>query len=70
MRGVSIGATNKTYPDFEAMVENIVTGFREAEKFKNFDYYELNISCPNLLNLQNLKEKLDSSSGLTKRFHN
>ena len=65
-RGVSIGATNKPYPDFEAMVENIVAGFVEAEKFNNFDYYELNISCPNLLNLENLKEKLDSSSGLTK----
>ena len=65
-RGVSIGATNKVYPDFEAMVENIVAGFVEAEKFNNFDYYELNISCPNLHNLENLEEKLDSSSGLTK----
>ncbi len=66
MRGISIGATNKPYSDFEAMMENIVAGFREAEKFKDFDYYELNISCPNLLNLQNLKEQLASSSGLTK----
>lgn len=66
MRGISIGATNKAYPDFSAMVENIVAGFVEAEKFKDFDYYELNISCPNLLNLQNLKEQLASSSGLTK----
>jgi len=66
MRGVSIGATNKPYPDFEAMLENLVAGFREAEKFNNFDYYELNISCPNLLNLQNLKEQLASPSGLTK----
>ncbi|MEK7645834.1 MAG: dihydroorotate dehydrogenase (quinone), partial [Patescibacteria group bacterium] len=66
IRGVSIGATNKVYIDFETMIENIVAGFVEAEKFKNFDYYELNISCPNLRNLENLKEKLDSSVGLTK----
>ncbi|MEK7576457.1 MAG: dihydroorotate dehydrogenase (quinone) [Patescibacteria group bacterium] len=64
LRGVSIGATNKAYPDFNAMVENLVAGFRDAERFKNFDYYELNISCPNLLNLQNLKEQLASSAGL------
>ena len=66
IRGVSIGATNRPYSDFSAMVENIVAGFQQAEKFKNFDYYELNISCPNLLNIQNLKEQLASSSGLTK----
>lgn len=64
--GVSIGATNKPYPDFDFMVQDLVEGFRLAEKFKNFDYYELNISCPNLLNIQNLKEQLTSPSGLTK----
>jgi dihydroorotate dehydrogenase subfamily 2 len=62
--GVSIGATNKPYPDFTAMLQDIVNGFHDAENFKNFDYYELNISCPNLLNLQNLKEQLDTPSGL------
>jgi dihydroorotate dehydrogenase len=66
IRGVSIGATNKSYPDFSAMIENLVAGFRDAEQFDNFKYYELNISCPNLLNVQNLKEQLASPSGLAK----
>jgi dihydroorotate dehydrogenase subfamily 2 len=63
-RGVSIGATNRVYPDFESMLENLVEGFRDAEQFHNFDYYELNISCPNLTNLQNLKTSLASPEGL------
>ncbi|MDP3800175.1 MAG: dihydroorotate dehydrogenase (quinone) [bacterium] len=62
--GISIGATNKPYSSFEDMVENLVSGFRDAENFNNFNYYELNISCPNLLNIQNLNNKLDSHSGL------
>lgn len=65
-RGVSIGATNKAYQDFEAMVENLLEGFRDAERFDNFDYYELNISCPNLSNIKNLKEQIASPSGLKK----
>ncbi len=64
--GVSIGATNKPYNDFESMLENLVAGFKDAENFKNFDYYELNISCPNLSNIQNLKEQIASPSGLRK----
>ncbi len=64
VRGVSIGATNKPYPDFHAMIANLVEGFRDAEKFHNFDFYELNISCPNLQNLQNLKEQIASPTGL------
>ncbi|MEK7629696.1 MAG: dihydroorotate dehydrogenase (quinone) [Patescibacteria group bacterium] len=64
LRGVSIGATNKPYASFDSMVENLVTGFYDAENFKNFNYYELNISCPNLQNIQNLENKLDSPSGL------
>jgi dihydroorotate dehydrogenase subfamily 2 len=63
--GVSIGATNKPYADFEAMLEDIANGFREAENFKNFDYYELNISCPNLSNIQNLKTQIASPVGLS-----
>ncbi|MBP6060836.1 MAG: dihydroorotate dehydrogenase (quinone) [Candidatus Pacebacteria bacterium] len=63
--GVSIGATNKPYADFEAMLTDLVDGFRQAENFKNFDYYELNISCPNLLNIQNLKTQIGSPVGLT-----
>ncbi len=63
--GVSIGATNKPYADFEAMLADLLEGFREAENFKNFDYYELNISCPNLLNIQNLKTQISSPAGLS-----
>lgn len=69
-RGVSIGATNKLYPDFENMLKDLVAGFFEAENIENFDYYELNISCPNLLNLQNLKEQLATSRGLTQALKN
>ena len=65
-RGVSIGSTNKPYANFQEMLQDIESGFREAENFNNFDYYELNISCPNLLNLQNLKEQLASPTGLQK----
>lgn len=65
-RGVSIGATNKVYPDFDSMVDNLVEGFRDAEQFHNFDYYELNISCPNLTNVQNLTPSLASPAGLAK----
>lgn len=64
--GVSVGATNKVYPDFDSMLADLTAGFRDAEKFKDFDYYELNISCPNLLNLKNLKEQIASPSGLAK----
>jgi len=66
LRGVSIGATNKPYADVDAMIEGLVAGFRDAERFPTFEYYELNISCPNLLNIQNLREQLASASGLTK----
>lgn len=63
-RGVSIGATNRAYADFSEMLENIVAGFRAAERSSLFDYYELNISCPNLQNLTNLKPELASPAGL------
>lgn len=62
--GISIGTTNKPYSSFEEMVDNLIEGFRDAENFNNFSYYELNISCPNLQNIQNLNNKLDSPSGL------
>lgn len=64
IRGVSIGSTNRAYLDFAEMVEDVVSGFQAAETCSRFDYYELNISCPNLRNLENLKEQLASPSGL------
>ncbi len=63
-RGVSIGATNKPYPDFNALLEGLKNGFLDAERFNNFNYYELNISCPNLLNIKNLEEQLGTPTGL------
>jgi len=65
LRGVSIGATNKPYPNFTAMIEDIVAGFKEADAFKDFDFYELNISCPNLQNVKNLDIQIDSPLGLS-----
>ncbi|TXH06970.1 MAG: dihydroorotate dehydrogenase (quinone) [Candidatus Moraniibacteriota bacterium] len=65
-RGVSIGATNRPYPDFSALIADIVDGFRTAERFAGFDYYELNISCPNLVNLRDVKPEIGSPEGLSR----
>lgn len=64
IRGVSIGVTNKAYDTFEEMIDNLILGFREAELFDDFDYYELNISCPNLRNIKSLTGELASPKGL------
>lgn len=64
MRGVSVGATNKPYADFASMIANLVEGFRLADRYDTFDYFELNISCPNLLNTRNLNGSLASVDGL------
>lgn len=69
LSGVSIGSTNKPYNGFEEMLDNLIEGFNDAERFNNFDYYELNISCPNLTNIKNLKEHLSSASGLKKTLN-
>lgn len=51
--GISIGATNSPFVcDPEAQVEDILKSFRllmEHPKGKQFAYYELNISCPNVV---------------------
>jgi dihydroorotate dehydrogenase subfamily 2 len=64
IRGVSIGVTNKAYESYEEMINNLIVGFQEAEKFDTFDFYELNISCPNLRNIKHLTEQLASKEGL------
>ncbi len=50
--GISIGATNSPFVcDPEAQVKDILKSFRlltEHSKGKQFAYYELNISCPNV----------------------
>jgi dihydroorotate dehydrogenase len=61
--GLSIGSTNQTYKKIEDMAEDIYLSFVEALKVDYFDYYELNISCPNLINVENLKEKFDDPIG-------
>lgn len=63
--GLSIGATNKPYENIEFMIEDICLSFKKASVVNYFDYYELNISCPNLINSENLKDKLDDSTGFT-----
>lgn len=61
--GISIGSTNKIYKKIEDMIEDIYFSFEKLLKYNNFDYIELNISCPNLINLENLKDKLDDPLG-------
>lgn len=63
--GISIGATNKAYKTFTDMVEEIAQGFIKASKIPGADYYELNISCPNLINIQNIEKRFDTPTGLT-----
>ncbi len=63
-RGVSIGATNKPYHTYQDMVDDIVSGFTLADTFDTFDYFELNISCPNLKNIKNLPLQISSPEGL------
>jgi dihydroorotate dehydrogenase subfamily 2 len=62
--GISIGSTNKTYKDLEEMAGDIITSFQRTLKEDYFTYFELNISCPNLINSENLTEKFDSPNGL------
>lgn len=61
--GLSIGSTNQAYKKIEDMVEDVCLSFEQALKVDYFDYYELNISCPNLINVENLKEKFDDPVG-------
>ncbi|MDP1688654.1 MAG: quinone-dependent dihydroorotate dehydrogenase [bacterium] len=70
LRGVSIGATNKVYQDFTAMLTDLILGFVEAETFNNFDYYELNISCPNVTNINNISNLISSPVGLNQTLEN
>jgi dihydroorotate dehydrogenase len=64
VRGVSIGVTNKFYNNYEEMINNLIEGFKVADSFKNFDYYEFNISCPNLRNITNIEQKINTPSGI------
>ena len=49
--GISIGRTNSiTLDTLEKSIQDIVSAFKEAKKTKvNNSYFELNISCPNII---------------------
>jgi len=61
--GISIGSTNMPYKNIESMIEDVSQSFEKVIKEDSFDYYELNISCPNLTNVENLKDKFDEPLG-------
>lgn len=62
--GLSIGSTNQPYKKVEDMIEDISQSFKRVLPLDYFDYFELNISCPNLINVENLKDKFDEPIGL------
>lgn len=64
--GLSIGSTNKKYNIFSEIVDDIYYAVKKVNESKNFEYFELNISCPNLINLSGIDEKMDSPEGLLK----
>jgi len=63
--GISIGSTNKRYESFQEVVEEITNAFEAALKVNYFRYYELNISCPNLIHVAHLSRKIDDPDGFT-----
>jgi dihydroorotate dehydrogenase subfamily 2 len=62
--GISIGSTNKKYGSFIEIINDIEGGFIKANTHEGFQYFELNISCPNLVNLENIAERVDTPAGL------
>jgi len=46
------------------MANDIVSSFTEVVKVNYFDYYEINISCPNLIN-SSFKNTFDTQEGLS-----
>lgn len=62
--GISIGSTNKGYTNIEEMADDILFSFQKVIEENYFDYYELNISCPNLINSENITNKFDTPEGL------
>lgn len=64
--GISIGSTNRPYPSFDAVVADIVSGFQKAIEHPLFSYFELNISCPNLIHVTSFQERPDTPEGLAR----
>ncbi len=64
--GVSIGATNKKFHSLDELIDDIFQSFTYALTQDCIDYFELNISCPNLINTESLPEKPESPNGFKK----
>jgi dihydroorotate dehydrogenase subfamily 2 len=62
--GISIGSTNRMYGNIKEMIEDVFLSFDKVLTENYFDYFELNISCPNLVNTENLPNKFDTPEGL------
>lgn len=62
--GISISSTNRPYESFEELIDEIVKAFEAVLSTNYFQYYELNISCPNLINIEHLPQKIEEPSGL------
>lgn len=62
--GMSIGSTNRRYESFLELVGEIIKAFEVVLQTNYFQYYELNISCPNLINIGYLGESVDNPAGL------
>ncbi len=63
--GFSIGATNKSYENIEDMANDVVSSFERVTKVDYFDYFEVNISCPNLINSSSFENTFDVPQGLS-----
>jgi len=62
--GISIGSTNKVYKSLDEMAEDIILAFKKVVEVDYFDYYEINISCPNLINASCFTNTFDNPEGL------
>jgi dihydroorotate dehydrogenase len=62
--GLSIGSTNKKFNTYSEVVNDIYTAFEKSQSEANFDFYELNVSCPNLINMDSLEYSASSEQGL------
>ena len=62
--GVSIGTTNKKYEREEDMINDFHSSLSKAVAEDYFDYFEINISCPNLVHLPENFVKFDTPAGL------
>jgi dihydroorotate dehydrogenase subfamily 2 len=62
--GISLGTTNKKYEKEEEMISDFHSSLSKAVAENYFDYFEINISCPNLVHLPESFVKFDTPIGL------